>query len=69
MAADQQRRGDLDGRGNLSQAALIEFCQFFLSVCVDQVDYMRSILRAIGAATQNGDIRRRGSAGGPLAER
>lgn len=44
MAADQQRRGDLDGRGNLSQAALIEFCQFFLSVCVDQVDYMRSIL-------------------------
>jgi Fic family protein len=44
MAADEPRRGDLDGRGNLSQAALIEFCQFFLSVCVDQVDYMRSIL-------------------------
>jgi len=44
MAADEPRHGDLDGRGNLSQAALIEFCQFFLSVCVDQVDYMRSIL-------------------------
>jgi Fic family protein len=44
MAADQPRHGDLDGRGNLSQAALIEFCQFFLTVCVDQVDYMRSIL-------------------------
>lgn len=44
MAADEPRRGDLDGRGNLLQAALIEFCQFFLSVCVDQVDYMRSIL-------------------------
>ena len=44
MAADEPRHGDLDGRGNLSQAALIEFCQFFLAVCVDQVDYMRSIL-------------------------
>ena len=44
MAADEPRRGDLDGRGNLSQAALIEFCQFFLTVCVDQVNYMRSIL-------------------------
>lgn len=44
MAADEPRHGDLDGRGNLSQAALIEFCQFFLTVCVDQVDYMRSIL-------------------------
>jgi hypothetical protein len=44
MAADEPRHGDLDGRGNLSQAALIEFCQFFLTVCVDQVDYMHSIL-------------------------
>lgn len=44
MAADEPRHGDLDGRGNLSQAALVEFCQFFLAVCVDQVDYMRSIL-------------------------
>jgi Fic family protein len=44
MDADEPRRGDLDGRGNLSQSALIEFCQFFLTVCVDQVDYMRSIL-------------------------
>ncbi len=44
MDADEPRRGDLDGRGNLSQAALTEFCQFFLTVCVDQVDYMRSIL-------------------------
>jgi Fic family protein len=44
MAADQPRHGDLDGRGNLSQDALIEFCQFFLTVCVDQVNYMRSIL-------------------------
>ncbi len=44
MAADEPRHNDLDGRGNLSQAALIEFCQFFLNICVDQVEYMRSIL-------------------------
>jgi Fic family protein len=44
MAADEPRRGDLDGRGNLSQASLVEFCQFFLAVCVDQVEYMRSVL-------------------------
>jgi len=44
MAADEPRRSHLDGRGNLSQAALIEFCQFFLAICVDQVEYMRSIL-------------------------
>jgi Fic family protein len=45
MDADEPRHGDLDGRGNLSQAALIEFCRFFLSICVDQVDYMQSILQ------------------------
>lgn len=44
MAADGPRRNDLDGRGNLSQAALIDFCRFFLTTCVDQVDYMRSVL-------------------------
>ena len=43
-AADEPRRSDLDGRGALSQSALIEFCQFFLATCVDQVEYMRSIL-------------------------
>jgi Fic family protein len=44
MAADASRRGDLDGRGNLSQAALDAFCQFFLRVSNDQVSYMSSIL-------------------------
>lgn len=45
MAADEPRRGDLDGRGALSQSALIEFCQFFLEVCLDQVRYMRELLQ------------------------
>jgi Fic family protein len=44
MAADEPRKGDLDGRGALSQSALIEFCAFFLECCLDQVRYMREIL-------------------------
>jgi hypothetical protein len=43
QAADEPRRGDLDGRGNLSQAALIDFCEFFLSVCIDQVECKRIV--------------------------
>ncbi|MBX3641358.1 MAG: Fic family protein [Nitrosomonas sp.] len=43
-AADEPRRGDLDGRGTLSQAALVDFCEFFLSICIDQVEYMSSLL-------------------------
>ncbi len=43
-AADEPRRGDLDGRGSLSHQALIAFCEFFLSVCIDQVEYMDSLL-------------------------
>jgi Fic family protein len=43
-AADEPRRGDLDGRGNLSQAALEEFCHFFLATCVDQVSFMEGLL-------------------------
>jgi len=44
MAADEPRKGDLDGRGALSQGALIDFCRFFLESCVDQVRYMRELL-------------------------
>jgi Fic family protein len=44
MAADAPRRGDLDGRGALSTQALTEFCEFFLTVCIDQVEYMSSLL-------------------------
>lgn len=45
MAADSPRRGDLDGRGNLSQSALDDFSRFFLRVSNDQVTYMSSILQ------------------------
>lgn len=43
-AADFPREGDLDGRGNLSNRTLTEFCEFFLDVCLDQTKYMSSIL-------------------------
>lgn len=44
MAADEPRRGDLDGRGGLSTQALIKFCEFFLTICIDQIDFMASLL-------------------------
>jgi Fic family protein len=43
--ADAPRRNDLDGRGNLSNEGLTKFCRFFLEVCLDQVDYMGSLLQ------------------------
>ncbi|MGY3621939.1 Fic family protein [Bradyrhizobium sp. USDA 10063] len=43
QAADEPRRGDLAGRGNLTQAGLVDFCTFFLSSCVDQVIFMESL--------------------------
>ncbi len=43
QSADQPRRGDLDGRGNLTQSGLVDFCVFFLSSCVDQMVFMESL--------------------------
>lgn len=42
--ADAPRQGDYDGRGNLSDKGLINFCNFFLDVCLDQTKYMRGLL-------------------------
>lgn len=44
MAADDPRRGDLDGRGTLSTQALTDFCAFFMTACIDQVEFMASLL-------------------------
>lgn len=46
MAADSPRKGDLDGRGNLSQAELINFCAFFLKTAIEQIDFMGKLLNA-----------------------
>jgi Fic family protein len=42
---DSERRGDLDGRGTLSEEALIEFTRFFLETCIDQVDFMAGLIQ------------------------
>lgn len=43
-AADEPRHSDSDGPGPLSLSALTEFCEFFLETCLDQVQFMSSIL-------------------------
>lgn len=43
-AADASRQGDLDGRGNLSDKGLSDFCRFFLETAIDQVDFMSGLL-------------------------
>lgn len=40
QAADEHRRGDLDGRGNLTQGGLIGWIDYTLDVCIDQVEFM-----------------------------
>ena len=42
---DLPRRGDLDGRGSLSEEAQAEFTRFFLTVCIDQVIFMDSLMQ------------------------
>jgi Fic family protein len=42
---DLPRRNDLDGRGTLSEEALAEFTRFFLTVCIDQVNFMESLVQ------------------------
>lgn len=42
--ADTPRRGDLDGRGNLSEQALVAWIDYVLEICSDQVQFMRQML-------------------------
>jgi Fic family protein len=42
---DQPRRNDLDGRGHLSDEALVEFTAFFLRICIDQVKFMEELVQ------------------------
>ena len=43
-ACDLPRRNDLDGRGNLSEEALVDFTRFFLETCIDQVKFMAELV-------------------------
>ena len=42
--ADAPRRGDLDGRGNLSEQALVDWIAYVLDTCLDQVGFMAGML-------------------------
>jgi Fic family protein len=42
---DMRRRNDLDGRGTLSEEALVEFSDFFLRTCLDQVSFMEGLMQ------------------------
>jgi Fic family protein len=43
-AADLPRSGDLDGRGNLSEKALVAWIDYVLDVCLDQTHFMTGLL-------------------------
>ena len=45
VACDLERRNDLDGGGHLSEDALVEFTRFFLSICIDQIDFMEGLVQ------------------------
>jgi Fic family protein len=47
-ACDNTRRNDLDGRGNLSEEALAAFIDFFLRICIDQVEFMEGLMQPDG---------------------
>jgi len=46
--ADSSRRGDYDGRGNLSEKALTNFSVFFFEVADDQILFMKKLLSLDG---------------------
>jgi Fic family protein len=45
---DRERRNDLDGRGPLSEEALVTFTRFFLETCLDQISFMETLVRPEG---------------------
>jgi len=51
-AADSGRRNDLDGRGNLSDRALGEFCVFLLRTILDQIGFMSGLLELHNLSTR-----------------
>lgn len=42
--ADAPRQGDLDGRGQLTEKGLINFCEYMLDTAIDQVSYISELL-------------------------
>lgn len=47
-AADSPRRGDLDGRGQLSESGLLSWVDYFINTCLDQASFIYSLLDTKG---------------------
>jgi hypothetical protein len=47
-AADEPRAGDLDGRGNLTEAGLLTWIHYVIETCIDQVGFMTQLLSLEG---------------------
>jgi len=47
-AADEPRAGDLDGRGNLTEAGLLTWIHYVIETCIDQVIFMTQLLSLEG---------------------
>jgi Fic family protein len=45
QSCDEPRRGDLDGRGSLSEGALASFVEFFIQTCIHEVDFMSDLMQ------------------------
>lgn len=48
QAADEHRRGDLDGRGNLTERGLVDWIDYVLDISLDQVSFMSQNLKQEG---------------------
>ncbi|MEX2604547.1 MAG: Fic family protein [Gracilimonas sp.] len=70
--ADSLRRGDVDGRGNLSEKALNAFCSFFFETALDQIHFMKKLLNLEDLRDRilaYGNLRAQGSIPGEAALR
>ena len=60
VGADAPRKSDVDGRGNLSDEGLSQFCEFFIQTALDQVAFMGGLLDLDGLENRIADyIQRR----------
>lgn len=44
IAADSARKGDLDGRGDLSESGLLKFTKYFITMALEQVRFVSALL-------------------------
>jgi len=45
QSCDEPRRGSLGGRGTLSEGALAAFVEYFLTTCIEEVEFMHDLMQ------------------------